>query len=115
MLKYKNVPQDTLFVLVSETDNAQEPFVRARGGLYQLMEILAESNTIKFLPVPPDVVKQIETANPSVVCLKIPIVGPIGQRKSEERFFQGTESHSSVRRSLRPLLAGLPEPGEFMR
>lgn len=115
MLKYKNVPQDTLFVFVSETDNAQEPFMRTRGGLYQLMEVLTESNLLKYLPVPPDVAAQIEKADPPVVCVKLPVEGPVGNQKPEERFFQGTESHASMRRSLRPLLAGLPESGEFMR
>lgn len=115
MLKYKNVPQNTPFVFVSETHNPQEPFIATRGGLYQLMGILTESNCITWMPVPPDVMKEFEEANPSVICLALPIQGPVGQKKPEERFFQGTDNYVSMRRTLRVLVAGIPKQGEYMR
>lgn len=113
MLKYKNAPLDTMFVVVSETHNPQEPFTKTRGGLFQLMEILTELHCVKFLPVPRDVEKELEEKNPPVICLHVPLTGPIGKKEPDMRYFQGGDNDVRMRRSLRPLLAGLLQPGEF--
>jgi|GEM_PF-1683698 len=115
MLRYANVPHETMFVIVTETQNPQEPFIKARGGLYQYMELLTESNLIKYLPVPQDVAAEIEKRNPEVVCIHMKVEGPIGNRTPETRYFLGGDNDVRIRRSLRPLLAGIPEAGEYMR